>query len=714
MKIKGAIVTRTRFAFLIMALFAIAIVVKMGTIQYNSDWKVMAEKIDVRLRPVKASRGNIYSDNGSLLATSLPTYNLAFDPSVTLRRDTIYQKEADSLCYLLAQKIGNNTAAGYRRLIDKGREKKRQYMRLGGSAKLNYHEKKEMEQWPLFRYGQMNGGVIFEKVERREHPFKGLAFRTLGYIANDGRKVGLEFSFDSLLTGKEGKALFARIGKNRWKPIRDEHAVKPQNGYDIHSTININYQDVAEDALEKALRYHDAEHGFVIVMETQTGEIKAIANLDKVVKENKEGEEETTYRERLNYALVKRNEPGSTFKLASMMAAFEKLGDDVTLDTKINCTKTGKYKFFDRWMYDSHVVGEEASIRDVFAYSSNIGAAKLAFDTFYKKKETQDQFSNYFTQFGLRDNLQFQIKGIANSSIKTPDSELWSGTSVPWIATGYELEATPLQLLTFYNAVANDGKMLQPIIVKTVQQADKMIHEYEAKVLREQIASPRTISMARDMLESVVEYGTAKRIKSKEYKIAGKTGTAKKLVGGKYTNLYYASFIGYFPADAPKYTCIVGIDSPHENGYYGSNTAAPVFKEISDYIYVSDLEMHGPTALSTNSQKGDYPYIKAGNQEDINAINEKLNLNIWQGDSEGYEWVEIQENKELGNVLLTKRVVEAEKIPNVHGMTLKDALPLLENVGLHVSFSGIGRVTRQSLTAGENLIIGSKIELVLN
>lgn len=719
-KVKGNILTRTRIAFLAMLVFGMAITYRLVHIQFLStkDWKKAAEEVDIKLKNVKANRGNIYSDNGSLLATSLPFYYVAFDPSVSKRgtiRKEIFNNGIDSLCDSLARYFGNRSAKGYKQYILAQRARDVQYMRFS-SQRVNYHDKKKMEKWPIFREGQMKGGVIFDKIDDRNNPFVTLAYRTIGDLKQNGRgRVGLEYSFDSVLAGKNGKALYSKIGSGRWKPIRDEQEIKPEDGFDIVTTIDINMQDIVENALREALETHQADNGCVIVMEVKTGEIKAITNLDKVTRTNKKtGVKKISYREIYNYAIAKRFEPGSTFKLASMMAILEENGNNLKLTDSVDCAKYGNYKFFDKWMYDSHGIGK-VSVKDVFAYSSNIGIAKLAMETFYQSKETQQKFSQYFTDFGLREPLGFQIKGAATTNIKTPDSADWSGVSIPWMSHGYELEITPLQLLSFYNAVANDGKMLQPIIVKEVKKADQVEKKFEPKVIRKSVCSGRTLNMIQEMLMAVTEYGTAKSIKSDEYKIAGKTGTAKqyKKEGGYTKKIYYASFAGYFPAENPKYSCIVVVDNPQNGKYYGSDVAAPVFRKIADNIYRSDLELHPFIAKKFQTEKGVFPVVQSGFQADLDLICQKLNLNIWQGDSEHAQWVDAKRDDELKAIKWRKKNINQNEIPDVKGMTLRDALPLLENLGLRVAFEGDGRVANQSRTPGEELIVGSQIALTL-
>jgi len=707
-KIKGYILTNVRIVFLGTLLLGFVIIAKVLFLQYGKGkkWKQEAEQTNVSLRPIKSTRGNIYSDNGGLLATSLPSYRLAFDPMVSQmtrgRRENLKEK-IDSLDLLLCGYFKDRPIGGYKKHILSAIKSKKKFLRINRSW-VNYHDKKIMETWPIFRKGQMRGGIIFEKEEKRFKPFSPLALRTVGKYNSELEKgiSGVEFSFDSLLAGVDGSALFVKIGRGRWKPLHDENEKNPRNGYDVVTTIDVNLQDVAENTLMDALVKHDAQNGSVILMEVKTGKIKALANLGR------KGET-STYIEDYNYAVAKKAEPGSTFKLASMMAVFEK-NPNLKLTDSIDC-EHGKKKFFDRFMYDSHPL-DKISIQDVFAQSSNIGVAKLAMNHFYTSKKEQEEFSDYFSQFGLRQNLEFQLKGSVKSNIKSPDSESWSGVSIPWMAHGYELEMSPLQVLAFYNTVANDGKFVQPILVDEVRDANESVVTYKAKVFRKKICSDATIKKVKTMLNAVVEYGTASNIRTDRYKIAGKTGTAKKIMNGKYVSRYYVSFVGYFPADNPKYSCIVTIDDPRQGGYYGNSVAAPVFRKIADNIYNSDLGLHEVLTSKFDSEKGIFPVVQAGYQPDLDLVCHYLNLNMW--DTEQLEWVRAKRDDELKAIKWKDLKVSSGLIPDVKGMVLRDALPLLENLGLRVIVKGRGRIVGQSLLPQTKLIVGSRIELKLS
>ncbi len=688
MNIKKSIVIRVRLAFLAICLFACAIVYKIGVIQFvdGDKWRAVSEERRIFYKPVFATRGNIYADDESILATSLPFYRVAFDP--TIADAQAFNEGIDSLALLLSRFYGDKSEEQYRRKIKNARHAGRQYIRLN-SRQINYQDKKKMAKWPIFRDGKNKGGVIFEKVEKRFKPFGLLAERTIGFINEDNLGAGLEYSFNGHLAGQDGEALFERIAGGS-KPLSDGTEVKPQHGFDIKTTIDVNLQDVAENALYKALEKTDAEYGTVILMEVKTGEIKAMANLGKT----KGG-----YIEDYNYAVGSqgRTEPGSTFKLASMMALFEQ-SPEVNLTDSVDTGK-GRYKIKNTYMTDAKLGGYgKITVQEVFEKSSNIGVAKLMEEHF---SNNQLAYVEYLDKFGLGNTLGFQMEGEARPYIKHPSDRNWYGTTLTSMAIGYETKLSPLQTLAFYNAVANNGTKIQPIIVKEIRSADnpeKITQQFKTRVLVDKICSDETLAKVRAMLEGVVENGTARNIKSSDYKVAGKTGTARKVVGGKYVREYSTSFAGYFPADNPKYSCIVIIDSPKGVNVYGSDVAAPVFKELADKAYALDLEMHKPLKERVTPKK-DLPLVKAGAAEDLSTIFNRLGISNHPKNSEE-EWVKVKTNKHSLDLL--PNPVQDGLVPDVTGLTLRDALFILGNQNLKVQVQGIGkRVLRQSLKAGQ-------------
>lgn len=705
MSIRNSILVRARLAFLAVLVFAIVIIYRLMVIQFveGDKWLKIAKENGLRYIEVEATRGNILADKGNLLATSLPFYKVAFDPLVS--SDQIFSEGIDSLSVLLADFFQDKTQEEYLTELKEAREGKRRYKVLSRNF-INYQDKKEMSKWPIFKEGRHKGGIIFEKVEKRFKPFESLGRRTIGFTRSDSigeiKGVGLEYSFNEKLAGVNGEALYQRISGGRWKPLNDLNDVdasqlRPENGYDIETTLDIDLQEYATNSLKKALKLHKADYGTVILMEVETGEIKAMVNLG----ETKKG----AYDEIYNYAVGSQGvaEPGSTFKLASMMAILEESNVNIT-DT-VN-TGDGEYMFYEDCIMKDATIGGygQLSIQEVFEKSSNIGMSKLVFRIFSEKPS---KYVGYLKKFGLTDPLGFQMIGEGVPFVGKPGEETWSGCSLPWMSIGYELKLSPLQILAFYNAVANDGKMIEPIIVKKILRGNQVVNEYYPRILSEKLCSDNTLFTLQGMLEGVVERGTANNIKTEQYKIAGKTGTTHKLNNGEYIKKYYTSFAGYFPADNPKYSCIVVIDDPKAGEKYGGKVAAPVFREIADKVYTKKLYQEVEhDILATES----LPYIQAGNYKDLTALSDEFNLK--QMSFNTGNWVR---SKVQGDTIeWHDNVVPESKVPDVRGMTLRDALYILENQGLRVKTYGRGRVEKQSILPGRVFKKGNTIFLSLS
>lgn len=699
MSIKKSILIRVRISFLVVFLFSLAILYRLATVQFvqGEKWRKLGDQLSLSVEKIPATRGNIYSDNGSLLATSLPYYKVAMDPMVP--SNELMNEKIDSLSLLLSRFYKDQSRHQYKKKILDARKQKRQYLVLS-RQEIGYQEKKMMEDWPIFRRGQLRGGIIFEKVEKRKLPFSRLGYRTVGRVNEENRgTVGLEYSFNRQLAGKDGKALYQKMVGGGQRPVFDGSEVAPVDGLDIETTLNVNLQDITEDALLKALSQHKADYGVAVLMEVATGEIKAMSNLSRDKRGN--------YWETYNYAVGGQGsrEPGSTFKLASMIALFEE--KDIALTDTVH-TGNGVYHFFDEVMKDHKPGGYGVlTVQEVFEKSSNIGTAKLISHHFNSNPQ---KFVDYLNQMGLSQPLGFQMVGEGKPYIKTPNDSTWSGTTLPWMSHGYELKMTPLQTLTLFNAVANGGEMVQPLIVKSVRKADKVIERFDTKVLNDKICSSGTLKKVRKMLEGVVERGTAKNIFDSQYRIAGKTGTAKKVKNGKYINKYYTSFAGYFPAESPRYSCIVVIDDPKGFNIYGSDVAAPVFKDIVDKIAALEVDLHDYMSPSREEFAGVFPVIRSGNHNDLKFICNELGIsNHSQAAAEN--WVK---TKVAGQaVYWTPNQVQGNKVPDVRGMTLRDALYVLENLGVQVQSKGRGRVSTQSLLPGTNITASTKIKLTL-
>ncbi len=683
-----------RLAFLGVVIFAVCIAAKVGHIQVveGKEWAKMGEEISFVYRKIKATRGNIYSDNGSLLATSLPFYKVAMDP--TLCNGEVFRRGVDSLAMLLARFYQDRSATDYKRLLVDTRAAGRHYIMLN-RKQINYLEKKEMTQWPIFREGRYKGGVIFEKRDLRYRPFHNLARRTIGFINDDDKGAGLEFSFEKHLAGNDGEALFQKIAGSTWKPVYDAQGSKAVDGLDIHTTIDINLQDVAETSLHRAMQMHQADEGTVVVMEVATGHIKAVSNLSAV---------EGGYSEHFNHAVGGSIEPGSTFKLVTLMALLEDTNIDLTDSIE---TGRGEYLFYNRKVRDHHEGGfGKISVQQSFELSSNVAMAKLVDKHFGLQPE---KFLRHVERVYFTKPLGLQITGESVPKIKRPTDKGWSGITLPWMAYGYGFEVSPLHTLALYNAVANYGKMIKPLFVTAIRKADQEVQTFESEVLCTSICSDKTLRQLRLLLEGVVDRGTAQNLKNTHYRIAGKTGTAQILENGRYEKKYVTSFVGYFPAHQPKYTCLVLIKNPKGWQQYGNNVAGPVFKDIADNIYARDIDLHQAMDKKRLLDPGVLPTIRAGFQEELTVLANELGISTHSTTEE--EWVRAVRN---GNsVTWKKNPVQENRVPDVTGMTFRDALYILEKSGLEVGYQGIGRVAQQSPAPGSRCGKGTRIFLRL-
>ncbi len=658
----------------------------------GEKWVQMGEQISFDYKKVKATRGNIYSDNGSLLATSLPFYKVAFD--ATLPNEKVFSEGVDSLARKLSAYYKDKPYLDYKRMLIDARKSGKQYI-IVNRKQISYQDKKMMTEWPIFREGRLRGGVIFEKVDIRYRPFANLSKRTIGFVNENEKGAGLEYSFNDQLSGQDGYAYYQKIAGGVWKPVFDTENVKAINGLDIQTTLDINLQDVSETALHKAMMQHNADDGLVVVMEVKTGAVKAIANLSSDGRGN--------FYEKFNYATGGLFEPGSTFKLITMIALLE--DSNMELSDSID-TGNGEFKFYKNTVRDHEKGGlGKITVRQAFEHSSNVAMAKLADKNFGTRPQ---KFMDHVERLKIHQPLGIQITGEPHPKFKWPGQKGWSGISLPWMAYGYGIEITPLHTLAMYNAVANNGKMIRPVFVESVKRADREKENFETDVIVSKICSDKTLNKVKLLLEGVVENGTAKGIKGTHYRIAGKTGTAQILENGKYTKKYITSFVGYFPAHAPKYSAIVLIKNPRGWHQYGSNVAAPVFKEIADNIYSRDINLH--LAMEKKYvEPGVFPVIRAGNQEELTMLCNVLGISNHSSSEE--DWVRSSIN---GNSINWKKNTIGQGIvPDVQGMTFRDALYLLEQAGLKVIYEGKGRVVSQSITAGGKVSKGDRIYIQL-
>ncbi len=660
------ILNRFYFVAGFMFFLAILIAIKLADIQFveGDKYRALAAQHSTKNVIIPANRGNVYADDGSLLASSVPKYDIRFDAVTVTKND--FDENLVPLSKELSNMFGK-PASYYQNLFRKARTGKNRYLLV--ARDLGYSQYIQVKKMPLFKKGPNRGGFIAEPKTVREHPMGKIAERLVGN-ENRGKpgyySIGLEGAYQEYLSGKEGKRLKQKISKGRWKPVYDENEVEPQDGYDVISTINVNMQDIAHHALLKQLEEYEADHGCVIVMEVATGQIKAVSNLGKGTNGK--------YYERRNYAIWESIEPGSTFKTVAMTIALE----DKVIDTStVIDTKNGSVRMYGRSITDSKTGGYgKISAAKALEVSSNIGFAKLINDNY---KDQPQKFLDHLIEWKMNDTLGLPIKGESFPVIPILGGQRWSRNALPSMAYGYNLQMTPLQILTFYNALANDGRMVKPQFIKEIRAWNEVVLTQDIEVINNRIASQQTIDEVRAILENIVIRGTGKNLYSDNFSMAGKTGTARK----EYSNYeewlkekkYVSSFSGYFPAENPKYSCIVVIHEPStKKGYYGADVTGPVFKRIAQKIYtdsplkteVNELE------LSDEEMMSDY------------------------------------------NSYFEKATITTRQIPNVKGMAGMDAVSLLENLGYKVKINGVGTVKNQSVNAGETLKVGTQIILTVS
>jgi cell division protein FtsI (penicillin-binding protein 3) len=679
-----------------MFVISFAIIGKILYIQLveGEMWKAKAEKLSLKYFTIQPNRGNIYDVNGEMLATSVPLFEVRMDVASPLIHDSTFKKDVDSLAICLSGYFKDKTRSQYKALLIKGRKSKNRYLLI--KRKTNFDQLKAIRKFPIFRLGRNSGGLITAVQNKRVYPFDNLGYRTLGWFKEgNANNVGIESAFNNDMQGMVGKRLYQRIPDGNWRPMNRGNEIEPVNGADIVTTIDINIQDVAEQALLEQLEVNKADHGCAILMEVKTGEIRAIANLGLT----KDG----TYEELYNYAIGESTEPGSTFKLFSLLAAFEdgktKLNDLV--DVTGGLTKYGR-----RTMRDSHLGGGVMTVQEAFEKSSNVGISKVIYNAYASNPQA---FVDRLHSFSVNKRLGLEIKGEGKPQILGTKDGLWSNSSLPWMSIGYEVALTPLQILTFYNAVANDGVMVKPHFVKEIRKAGQPVTSFQTQVINQKIASKEAIDMAKTMLEAVVDHGTGSVLKNPIYKVAGKTGTAQvaQNSGGYNKTNYKGSFVGYFPADNPKYSCIVVINNPTVGGYYGGTISAPVFREIADRIYATDPDVGMNWIDSTNSIRSNP--LHAGNTKDLQYLSKWLGYAM--GTTAAGEW--ISQVTDSTGTRFTSVTYVGKIIPNVIGMGASDAVYRLEKLGVRVQLNGVGLVKKQSLPAGSKIVPGMPVLLSL-
>lgn len=658
------ILNRLYFIAGCMFIFALIVVFKICSIQFvhGDTYRNLAEKRTIKNVVIPANRGNIYSVDNSLLATSVTKYDIRFDALTPTSQtfNTYLKPLSDSLA-----KFTGKTSTYYQNQLRKARANKNRYFLL--AKNVGYADYVKIRNFPMLNLGAFKGGLIIEQTTKREHPMGAIAQRSIGYERFDENgnvvRAGIDGAYGvKYLRGVDGHRLKQKIGKGQWKPITDYNEIEPKDGYDVYSTIDVNIQDIAHHALLEQLEKYKADHGCAVVMDVKTGEIRAIANLGR----NPDGH----YYERRNYAVWESHEPGSTFKLMALTAALE----DKVIDTSdVVDTKDGILTFYGNHVRDAKQGGYgKISVAKAFEVSSNTGIVQ-AIDKHYRNNP--QKFVERLYAMNLHQKLDLPIIGEGNPIIPHPkNKKQWSGIALQWMAYGYGVSLTPLQTLTFYNAIANNGEMVKPRFIKEVRAFDKRIEKFDKEIINPKIASTETVLKVQQLLENVVEkkHGTGNRLYSKNFSMAGKTGTCQKDYANKDKLNYISSFVGYFPAKNPEYSCIVVIHEPDKSvGYYGADVSGPVFKKIAQKIFTET-----PLIDEIENLEIKNPSIERDYEKYFTAIN-------------------------------TYKTV----MPNVVGLPAMDAVALLENMGLKVRLRGVGVVKNQSLPQGEKVKPNQVIEL---
>ncbi len=701
---RKSILVRAYIAVALILLFAFYLVLGIAKLQFGKtgEFAQARKNQNTRVKEIQAMRGNIYAADGSLLATSVPRYDINMDPNADGLSQKLFEEKIDSVSALLAMNFNTKfkTTEEWKSYLKQQRKKKSRFISL--AKDIGFEQVKKVKQWPWARDGKFVGGIWFEEKGKRMYFMGDLAKRTIGRSEN-GTQVGLEGAFDTLLRGKNGKQLQQRMPGGVWRPLQTGNQSIPVNGADIVTTLDVRIQDITQYALLKGLQEVEAHHGCAVVMETKTGAIRAMANL----KRGTDGQ----YYESQNYAVDEFTEPGSTFKVLAAIALLE--DKKVTLTDSIN-NEWGKWKYYDLDLVDAVTPRKKFyTLAECLQNSSNVGTAKFVLQHY---KSDPEDFTDHAIQLGLHIKPNFDIPSSNFPTIKTPESGDWSAISLPSMSIGYYARVSPLQMLMLYNTIANKGQLMQPYMVSEIRAQGKKAQKIEPKILNKQAISAQTTQVLTTMLTTVVDKGTASNIKTETYKIAGKTGTAWLSSGNKgYGDKkeFQAAFAGFFPANDPQFTIIVVVNSPKGVKYSGSQISAPIFKEISDRIYATHIKTQPQFVTFTVPEA---PGVLKGDFYQTKLLFNELGISsqLVQADSITTTPKFIEPNREAHSVKLKPVDFNTTLVPDVRGMGIRDAMKLLKSMGYQVTFSGYGRVTEQSPSGGSaRKNSGNSVHLIL-
>ncbi len=709
METRKDILWRSYLVYIVMLIFGVAIFAKAFFIQNveGKYWKIVSDSIQLTYKDLGAVRGTIYSEDGKMLSSSIPFFDIYLDfgaQGIQEKNGKRFKEYVDSIAIDLSNILQQKTTAGYKRELLAVFYNKERYHLL--QKNIDFNQYKALKNTTFIKLNKNKSGFRFEEKEKRLAPFGMLARRTIGlsreYIGEDGKlvniNVGLEKTYDSLLKGVSGKRLVRRISGGATVPVEEGLEVESQNGKDIISTLDVNIQNVAEQALLKVMEANECLNGTCIVMEVKTGKIKAIANLGRNLTTGE-------YAEDFNYA-VNRSEPGSTFKLMTMLALLE--DQYTTLNQHINI-EGGRWDYKGRTVKDAEGhVRSDVTVQEAFELSSNVGMAKLAI-TYYSNNPKK--YLKHLERLHLTVRSGIDLKGESFPLIPNPDRKDWSATSLPWMSFGYNVAVSPLQTLMVYNAVANNGKMMRPYLVNSIVQEGRVIKSFSPVTVEESICSATTLKQLKICLEGVIKRGTGKRMSNEFYTLAGKTGTAMVANGNKgYTeDTYNSSFAGYFPAENPKYSCIVMIkNKPHAIRYHGVEIASPVFQDIANKLFTVDSDLY--SSFRQRKQVDSSKIESNGSSKDFKKIAASLNSRLNQDKSKG-DWSKMRIDKK--EFVGSTWNVKYEVMPDLTGFGLKDALEIMEKQQLQVIATGKGKVISQSIQSGTSIQKGQTIYLTL-
>jgi cell division protein FtsI (penicillin-binding protein 3) len=668
----------------------------------GSYWRGLSDSLHQRIAEIPAARGTIYSEDGQMLSTNVPQFDIYIDFRVEPlheKNGKLFRENIDSLSLALADLFKDQTAAQYKDQLTKAFETREPNYEL--KKKIDYRQYLALAKFPLFKVGRYKSGMIAQERNVRLNPYQNMGYRTIG-LAREQNSVGLELSYDTVLKGRNGRQLVRAIAGGLTVPVQEgEFEIAPETGKDIVSNIDVFIQEVTTNALNKMMVKNQAQWGVAMVMEVKTGKIKAIANLGKIA--------EGVYKEDLNYAITP-TEPGSTFKLVTLLSALE--------DGKVNLNSTldlegGAWKVVGQTVWDSEQHGKhQATVLESFEESSNVGMAKIAMAHY---SNNVDAYYKHLTKLRLDSLSGIDLIGERRPQITKPGSKLYGPTTLPWMAFGYNIAIAPIQTLVLYNAIANNGVMMKPYLVNAIKEEGKVIKTISPTVYNPQLVKPSTVKALQTALEGVCINGTAKGLfKNSLYKVAGKTGTALVANGNKgYADkIYQSSFAGYFPAENPQYTIVVIIkNKPHAYPFYGASVAGPVFKEISDRLYstyIHNKTNTTPAIALKDSQAFQYAISKSS----LQVIAKKINLSYQDSSTASNNWVNVNGVGKVAKV--AAKTISDSTMPDISGLKLQDALWLCEKKGLQVKCIGKGRVVKQSIAQGSYITKGQPILIELN